>query len=84
MALISILFVGWLTAVNNNNNNCHAFIPLRNNVFDCSPTEDGERKFVFIFEFFKSTVERMTERILQLISPPRKLKGQAWAMFSGG
>ena len=70
-------FLRWLTVLNVNNNNICAFILLPNNVLYFSPTEDGEGKFIFIFEFFKSTVERMNERILQLISPPWKLKDQA-------
>ena len=82
MALNRIYF-RWLTAVHNDNN-CSAFIPLRDNLLYFSPTEDGEGKFIFIFEFFKSTVERMNERILQLIYPPRKLKSQARGVFSGG
>ena len=61
-------FFRWLTAVHNNNN-CSAFIPLRDSLLSFSPTEDGECKFIFIFEFFKSTVERMNERSLQDISP---------------
>ena len=59
-----------------NNNICSAFIYLPNNVRYCTPTEDGDAKFIFIFEFLNSTVERMNERIL-LISPPQKLKGNA-------
>ena len=71
-------FLRWLTALHVNNNNiCSAFILLPNNVLYFSPTEDGEGKFIFIFEFFKSTVERMNQRILQLITPPWKLKDQA-------
>ena len=76
-------FFGWLPAVHKNNN-CSAFITLRNNFLYFRPTEDGERKFIFIFEFCKITVEQMNERIVQLIYPPLKLKVQAWAVFSGG
>ena len=79
------IFYRWLGAVHVMNNNiCSAFILLSNNFLYFSPTEDGERKFIFIFEFFKSTVERINERILQLISPPRQLKDQVWAEFSDG
>ena len=71
-------FLRWLTAVDVNNNNiCSIFIYLPNYVRYCTPTEDGDAKFIFYFKFLKSTVERMNERILQLISPPRKLKGNA-------
>ena len=71
-------FLRWLTALHVNNNNiCSAFILLPNNVLYFSPTKDGVGKFIFIFEFFKSTVERINEIILQLISPPWKLKDQA-------
>ena len=50
-----------LLSVVHNNNNCSAFIPLWDSLLSFSPTEDGECKFIFIFEFFKSTVERMKE-----------------------
>ena len=60
----------WLTDVHVNNNNCNELIAIRNNFLDFSRTEDGDGKFIIIFEFFKSTVERMNDRILQLISPP--------------
>ena len=64
-------FLRWLTALHVNNNNiCSAFILLPNNFLYFKPTEDGEGKFIFIFEFFKSTDERMNERILQLLSSP--------------
>ena len=64
-------FLRWLTALHVNNNNiCSVFILLPNNVLYFSPTEDGVGKFIFNFEMFKSTVEPMNERILQLISPP--------------
>ena len=64
-------FLRWLTAPHVNNNNiCSAFILLPNNVLYFSPTEDGVGKFIIIFEFFKSTVERMNVIIFQLISPP--------------
>ena len=53
-----------------NNNICSALITLLNNFLDCRPTEDGDGNFIFIFEFFKRTVERMNERILQVIFPP--------------
>ena len=40
-------FFRWLTAARVNNNNiCGAFVPLPNSLLDCSPTEDGEAKFV--------------------------------------
>ena len=66
-----------LKAVHVNNNICTTFIYLPNNIRYCTLTEDGDAKFIFIFEFLKSTVEWMNERISQLISPPRKLKGNA-------
>ena len=69
-------FLRWLTAVHVNNNICSAFISLPNNVLYCTPTEDGDAK-LFFFEFLKCTVEPMNERIFQLISPSRKLKGNA-------
>ena len=68
----------WLTDFHVINNNCSAVVPLTNNFLYCSPTEDGDDKFIFIFfDFFKSTVEWMNERILQLISPASKLMSQA-------
>ena len=70
-------FLRWLTAVHVNNNICSTFIYLPNNILYCTLTEDGYANFIFIFKFLKSTVERMNERILQLLSPPRKLKGNA-------
>ena len=47
----------WLADVHVNNNNYSALIAIRNNFLNCSPTEDGDGKFICIFEFFKSTVE---------------------------
>ena len=66
-------FLRWLTAVHMNNNICSAFIYLPNNFRYCTLTE--MRSLFCIFEFLKNAVERMNERILQLISSPRKLNG---------
>ena len=76
-------FLRWLTAVHVNNNICSAFISLPNNVSIALLRKTEMRNLFFIFEFLKSTVERMNERILQLISPPRKLKSQGWGVFFG-
>ena len=70
-------FLRWLTAAHVNNNNYNALIAIRNNIRYCTLTKDGDGNWFFIFEFLKSTVERTNERILQLISPPRKLNGNA-------
>ena len=74
-------FLRWLTAlhVNNNNNNniVITFKPLPNIFLYLSNTEDKDAKFIFIFEFFKSTFERMNERFSQIISPSWKLKCRA-------
>ena len=51
-------------------NNYSELLALRNNFLDCSHTGDRDCKFILFFDFFKSTVERMNERILQFISPP--------------
>ena len=71
-------FLRWLTAVHVNNNNiCSAFISLRNNFSITVLRKTEMTDLLLFFEFFKSTVEWMNERILQLISPPSKLKSQA-------
>ena len=63
-------FLRWITALHVNNNNIFiTFKPLKNNFLYFSPTEDEDAKFIFIFEFFKSTFERMNERFSQIISP---------------
>ena len=75
-------FLRRLTAVHVNNNICSAFIYLQTMFSIALLLKTEMRNLFFIFEFLKSTVERMNERILQLISPPRKLKGNVrWCVF---
>ena len=69
-------FFRWLTAVHNNNN-CSAFIPLRDNLLYFSPPEDGKCKLIFIFEFFKSTVERMNEIFFTRYHSTVKIQGSS-------
>ena len=40
-------FLRQLTAVHVNNNICSVFIYLPNNILYCTPTEDGDAKFIF-------------------------------------
>ena len=42
-------FLRWLTAVHVNNNICRAFIYLPNNILYCTPTKDGDAKFIIYF-----------------------------------
>ena len=60
-------FLCWLTAfLVNNNNISRAFKLLSNNFLFFCPTEDGECKFIFIFEFCKGTVDRMNQEFYNL------------------
>ena len=60
-------FLRWLTAVHVHNNTiCSAFISLRNN-FSITVLRKTEMTNLFLlFEFLKSTVERMKERFYNL------------------